>query len=87
MELDRDMDGIVTRFYNVCPRMKERDRKLCVLSFAKVGNATIGMLLNMTADHVSVQRKRLRDRIGKMDIPDKDLFIAMLTNTDRDNRE
>ena len=86
-ELDRNMDGIVSRFYEQCPKMKERDKKLCVLSFAKVGNATVGMLLNMTADYVSVQRKRLRDRIGKMDCSDSDLFVSLLSNTDKDSKE
>lgn len=80
-ELNRDMDGIVTRLREQYPDLKEKDIQLCIITFANMGTVTIAFLFDTTVDYVYVLRDRLRKRIAKSDSPYKDLFISLLSTT------
>ncbi|MDE6741217.1 MAG: hypothetical protein K2J58_02675 [Muribaculaceae bacterium] len=77
-EVNRYLDGIVSKLRVECEQLKEKDIVLCCLIFAGFSVKAICFILDITTNNFYVRKKRLIQKINDSGVQNKDLFIARL---------
>lgn len=77
-EVDRYMDGIVTKLRAEYTNLKEKDFILCSLIFAGFSVKAICFILNITTNNYYVREKRLIQKINDTDALHKEFFLHKL---------
>ncbi|MBD5287015.1 MAG: hypothetical protein HDS27_05750 [Bacteroides sp.] len=77
-EVDRCMDGILTKLRMECPKLKEKDITVCSLTYAGFSVKAICFIIGMTSNTLYTRKNRLRQKIADLNPPHMNLFLAKL---------
>lgn len=78
--LNNSHDGIVDRFKEQIPRLKEDDIRIFVFAASGLSSTAMSTLLELDKPVVYNRIYRLKGRIAKSDAPDKDIFLDLLNS-------
>ena len=78
--LDNSRDGIVTKFKEQIPRLKDDDIRLFVFAASGLSSTAMSTLLGLEKPVVYNRLYRLKGRIAKSEAPDKEIFLDALNS-------
>lgn len=78
--LDNSHDGIVTKFKEQIPRLKEDDIRIFVFAASGLSSTAMSTLLELDKPVVYNRIYRLKGRIAKSEAPDKEIFLEALNS-------
>lgn len=78
--LDNSRDGIVTKFKEQIPRLKEDDIRIFVFAASGLSSTAMSTLLELDKPVVYNRIYRLKGRIAKSEAPDKEIFLDALNS-------
>ena len=78
--LDREQDGLATRFETAFPRIAGEDRCVLMLLYAGIPAATVGILFQKPAATVRSRKARFLEDVAQSQLPprEKDFFIRQM---------
>lgn len=78
--LDNSRDGIVTKFKEQIPRLKDDDIRIFVFAASGLSSTAMSTLLELDKPVVYNRIYRLKGRIAKSEAPDKEIFLDALNS-------
>ncbi len=78
--LDNNRDGIVSKFKEQIPRLKDDDVRIFIFAASGLSSTAMSTLLELDKPVVYNRIYRLKGRIAKSDAPDKEIFLDALNS-------